>query len=136
MTRKRSPLDQAYRLHSLWFYVIALAWLIERRIWYTNDVFHNIKSRTVKKSVIERNTIGIHAKVSDSEPKITKYSSAQKDANKYLQGCINSNRYSMSREDRKHYCWMITGSVNGKQIKCEFILKHKSYKEWSEMLKA
>lgn len=42
----------------------------------------------------------------------------------------------MSREDRKPYYWMIPESVNGKQIKCEFILKHKSYKEGREMLKA
>lgn len=54
----------------------------------------------------------------------------------YLKGCINSNRCSMNRKDRKPYYWMIPGSVNGKQIKCEFILKRKSYKEWSEMLKA
>lgn len=73
-------------------------------------------------------------KSQNSEPKITRYNSVWKDANEYLQGCINSNRYSMSREDRKHYYWMIPGSANGKQIKCEFILKHKSY--GSEILKA
>lgn len=35
----------------------------------------------------------------------------------------------MSREERKPYYWMIPGTVNGKQIKCEFILKRESYKE-------
>lgn len=70
-------------------------------------------------------------KPQNSEPKIIKCNSAGKDANWYLQGCINSNRYSMSREDRKHYYWVVSGSVNEKQIKCKFILKHKSYKEGS-----
>ena len=95
-----------------------------------------MKSGTVETSATDGNTIEIYAKSQNSEPKITTYNSVRKNANEYLQGCINSNRQSMSREDGKHYYCMIPGSDNGKQIKCEFILKHKSYKEGSEMLKA
>jgi len=51
-----------------------------------------MKSGTVETSATDGNTIEIYAKSQNSEPKITTYNSVRKNANEYLQGCINSNR--------------------------------------------
>ena len=60
----RRSLNKACRLHFLWSYVIALT-TCRREYMVCIGVFNNIKSETVEKSVIERNTVEINAKISE-----------------------------------------------------------------------